>query len=237
MTKVQATLRDPNTGELDTLPATTFTWSDGDWAYSDIDTATLGISGTTIPDLTAFGDVNGDGRDDYVEMRSGGKIYVSLSGGSSLGSATLWATSPAAVQSSIRLCDVNGDGRKDVLFSDRNESTPSPTQKLYVLVANTAGTAFVPLSGTTASPIYTTSDEWKDPGFATYNFLTQERTGVWNRTTAADFDGDGRDDILIHRYDGKLKLLLSTGTDSQRRPRKMSGLGKLMALRCGNLSR
>ncbi len=51
-----------------------------------------------------------------------------------------------------------------------------------------------------------------DPGASTTLLLAAEGAGASSRVTVADFTGDGRDDILVHGFDGKVHLFVSNGT-------------------------
>jgi peptidoglycan/xylan/chitin deacetylase (PgdA/CDA1 family) len=67
----------------------------------------------TKSDVIAFGDINGDGRND-VCGRSGAGVRCALSTGRSFTDPTTWLASGLDASTTIRLVDVNGDGRADL---------------------------------------------------------------------------------------------------------------------------
>ncbi|HLP23594.1 MAG TPA: FG-GAP-like repeat-containing protein, partial [Microbacteriaceae bacterium] len=201
---------------LQKAPATQFNWETKDAVYNTV------AAGTTLnpqypaangQELHAFADVNGDGRDDLIDFRTAGSLTVSLANGSGFDAPANWIsnsafwTGPATM---ARMCDVDGDGLKDIVFA-RYRDTETEL-KLYALVSD--GSSFKPFGGgTNLAPFYTIVDEFRDPPAAggLFAFLKLERESCVARLSVADFTGDGRDDILIHRYDGQLQVLRSAG--------------------------
>jgi RHS repeat-associated protein len=203
---LQARFANPTTLALEPLPPTTFTWDDKTFSYST--TSGTIVSNPGLGETWALGDVDGDGRVDLVNGNSSTFIMVSLGTASGFASPVSWTTAGLWTGSGggFKLCDIDGDGKKDLIFNDGYVLNGSATLSAF----RSTGSSFVPLAGGTT--IYTFTTEFQDPGASTYNFRSREQESTTNRVTTGDFNGDGRDDILIHRYDGKLKVLLSTGT-------------------------
>ncbi|WP_373294312.1 FG-GAP-like repeat-containing protein, partial [Lentzea pudingi] len=134
----------------------------------------------------AVGDVNGDGRDDIIVFTGGSAadVYVALSTGSGFGPAMKWHDFFAPGDEFPAVGDVNGDGRDDLIVFTRGNDAD-------VHVALSTGTGYGPAS------------KWHDffaPG------AEEPRVG--------DFDGDGRDDIVVFTRgnDADVHVALSTGT-------------------------
>lgn len=188
-------MQNPAIEKLDIVAPTRIVWSNNEPASAKTPLNLLEEGGN--PDSWAFADVNGDGKDDLVNGRHADRLEVSLSTGSGFAAATPWMTPPAGWPFSLRLGDIDGDGRKDLLWWDGTANGG----RIYGALST--GTSFAPIGNGT--PLYTFV---RSP---TYDFAVQPGSGS-GRTTIADFTGDGRDDILLHGFDGKLKLLKSNGS-------------------------
>ncbi len=142
-----------------------------------------------------FGDINGDGRAD-VCGRGGGGIWCALSNGSAMGPARQWSwdfadsgnwASAESYYSSIRLADVNGDGRADVCARG--------TGGIFCALSN--GWSFGPLQWWTGSQ-FTDALGWLPSAYgATITF--------------GDLNGDGKMDVCGRAISGMV-CALSTGT-------------------------
>jgi hypothetical protein len=132
------------------------------------------------------GDFSGDGKTDLAYRQSGtGRWYVSVSTGTAFAAQTVWTTSPwpGANWSDIRVLDMNGDGKDDII--GRNPSNGD----LWAALANPGGTAF------STSKV----GAWG--------------AGNWADVFAADMDGDGRDDLIGRLFStGQWRVSLSNGT-------------------------
>jgi len=143
---------------------------------------------TTSKHVRLVGDVTGDGRDDLVGFANDG-VYLAASNGTGFGAARLVVAdfgydSGWRVESHTRLlADVDGDGRKDIVAYGRDG----------VWIARSTGTGF------------------RAPSFVLASFGTaQSFTPARHVRTAADVNGDGRDDLVVFADDG-VYTALSTG--------------------------
>lgn len=207
---IAAAFRDPSADLMHPVRPTLFHWEQSTWKSTTINNP-LPAGADTLNPRYSYVDVDGDGRDDYVDFHAPGVIKVALSTGSGFGPLTTWCSTSLLTSGEpplFKMCDINGDGLKDIVFMD---ALPYTNAKLYAFKSN--GAAFVGLNGGAApTAIYTFVDEFRDPDASHgWNFLPMEKQAFANRICTADFSGDGRDDILIHRYDGNLQVLQSTG--------------------------
>ncbi|GAB1514098.1 N-acetylmuramoyl-L-alanine amidase [Actinophytocola sp. KF-1] len=132
------------------------------------------------------GDFNGDGRDDIVTFTHGSAndVFVALSTGTSFGPGVKWHDFFALAGEVPAVGDVNGDGKDDIITFTRNNLAD-------VYVALSTGTSF----GASA--------KWHD-----YFGLAGETPGV------GDFNGDGKDDIVVFNQGTLADVYVATSTGS-----------------------
>ncbi|MEV6375123.1 FG-GAP repeat domain-containing protein [Micromonospora musae] len=137
----------------------------------------------------AVGDVDGDGRDDLITFTQGpasaADVIVARSTGTAFGASQKWHDLFAVGSELPRVGDVNGDGKDDIVTFTCNADAD-------VYAATSTGTSF---AGTTV--------KWND-----FFCLTGEFPYL------GDFDGDGRDDIVVFTKGATNDVYvgLSTGT-------------------------
>lgn len=142
-------------------------------------------SGTDVPGIVQYTDMNGDGRSDYVIMNpSNGALTVYINNGAENGSGGGWSApigyaSGVAPGAWVRLADINADGKSDYLVVDPNNGSV----KAWL---NRPNEAWLYGSGDLAT------EGW--------SYIGQIAQGVGargDRVRFADINGDGYADYLV----------------------------------------
>jgi hypothetical protein len=113
------------------------------WRWNPLNNGNPIASGTNQPQkYVKFGDINGDGRDDYLLLdHVTGQLEVFLNGGPA-NNADGWIWHPKGVTASglgnakdIRFADIDGDGVSfDVLCIEHSSANTQPARRLHLLV-------------------------------------------------------------------------------------------------------
>ncbi|KAL4874257.1 hypothetical protein BJY04DRAFT_225207 [Aspergillus karnatakaensis] len=139
-----------------------------------------------------FGDLDGDGRDDYLWVNKGGAVTAYLNTAGANADEIVWqpleeiATGFGEDGDGVRFADINGDGRDDYLWISEGGAV----------------TCFLNQPGSTR-------------GKPNWNPIGEIATGVGagrDKILFGDINGDGRDDYLVVGDGGALEAFLNTGT-------------------------
>ncbi|KAM0360431.1 hypothetical protein ACHAP4_002508 [Fusarium culmorum] len=163
--------------------------NDGDslgWSWSPINGGKPIASGAAPANQVVFGDINGDGLDDYLDLdpKTGLlKAYLNL------GRESDWKFRPIGTIASglrpgkrVRIADIDGDGRDDYIFLKDNGGT---TIYRNIYGPDNDGDKYAPMSDADASGINQSPDE--------IDFI--------------DMNGDGKADyVWTSRLDGSVKV-------------------------------
>ncbi len=110
---------------------------------------------TTNPDWAGVGDVNGDGRDDFI-LGTNNQYAVALSDGGHLNGAGFWLSGWTSHPSFGGVADFNGDGKDDLLVGQ-------PGQNWYAVALSSGSALNAPGGGVWLSN-WTTSPNWAGVG-------------------------------------------------------------------------
>ena len=146
-------------------------------------TGGFGVSWLETEATVLVGDFNGDGRDELLlQPRNGGnlKIFVPGQDGTIQGATHSWSASYAGVDwsytaSNLLIGDFDGDGRDDILLQSKSQSGQNATV----------------LTAATGKPKNTPLQVWGNTHLG-YNWSLPYRNLI-----IGDYNGDGRDDLLL----------------------------------------
>ena len=220
---VDITRVDPDDPD-NTLPPTDFTWIDGgDGTFGTADSTSLnGSSGGTV----VFGDINGDGRTDFIKAYSSGTnpyvyIYPYLANnteGFTAQTVKTLAQCPTNAMS-ISLGDVNGDGKADILsnglngqvhvylsdgngsFSSKYTNTgASSITSVFLAELNGDGMADLVKFNRSTGYVYTALSDGNGY-FGTQNTFNTSLSDIQNiKIKLAEVNGDGKADLYVYNY-------------------------------------
>lgn len=189
-------------------------------------------AGGSYPTTPSFADLNSDGRLDMVTVLNNNKLSVQTGNGDgSFSSPTLYS---AGTTGDVKICDLNGDGKLDLLAKSHTDSA------LYFLYGAGNGTfqAAVTLAMTSAPTMATASDlnndGWLDiiyhsdsgtgevgvmlanaGGLSYHAPVTYAGTDGANNIELhlADLNNDGQEDLIVPDLDmGKYSVYLGNGS-------------------------
>lgn len=213
--KLEARKDSNSSNPLEDLTPTTFAWSNYSLPDPDPDTAANTFDGSTPSSLSDgypypfdeykrdhfFADFNGDGKDDLFD---GTTVYLST--GTGFSSGTNWLNGNTSL-SLFSTGDFNGDGLADVLMAAGSLN--------QIEVALSDGTQFVSGTGVAkdSTQFFDDATLWEDydTSGTTYNVRNAAGIGIKSRMSVADFNGDGRDDVLLHNFLGELWVYYANG--------------------------
>ena len=97
---------------------------------------TWGTSVCPAADTCTAADVNGDQRDDAVDLTRIGTARVALSTGTGFSAATVWSTSQCRDLGTCLLADMNHDGKDDIVDFDRSSFTAFGDGRVWVSLSD-----------------------------------------------------------------------------------------------------
>jgi hypothetical protein len=194
----------------------------------------LGVtSGTTLLSagsgwsVSHTGDFNGDGKADILLRHTDGRIVLWLMNGGAVTSGT--SLLPAGTgYSAVHVADFNGDGKADILL----RNTSDGTLVLWTMNGGTvtagatilsAGAGYTPthtgdLDGDGKADILLRNNAngsivaWLMNGATVTSGTTLIGASNWYVNQVADFNGDGKSDILLRNADGTIVAWLMNGS-------------------------
>lgn len=209
------------------LPLRNNTGAVGTWLLTG-----TGVSGAAVfGDLSGWrlvgvGDLNGDGRGDYVWRDfTSGTVAVWFMNGTSVGASATIGTAPG-VWHIIGVADVNGDGRADILW--RNDSG---TVAVWFMNGSTVNSSGVIGSATSDWRIIAVGDFngdgrtdlwWRHNNGSVAVWLLNGASVVgtngfgaidlaWHVVAVGDVNGDGRQDLVWRHDNGSLAVWFLNG--------------------------
>jgi hypothetical protein len=218
-------------GAFQTLPPTRFRWSDSALTLGQTQEWTLPNPPPRSTAQSVFADFNGDGRTDYGIIIADAlpRLDMYFRTDSGFGPARSAFTSPGSLPSGAMLvpADINGDGLRDLIFVNKgayqiyaavSQLLPDGTARLVGLDGGVNPTLII-----SPGEIFETTDQagFESPGEKVRDLI---HGAILSRVTVSDFDGDGRDDVLLHGYDGNLTVFRSQGNSFSSGEVWLSGL-------------
>jgi hypothetical protein len=165
-----------------------------------------------------FGDIDGDGRDDYLWVDDDGSVVHYLNTGT--GEAPMWvpqgkiASGIGKDGAGVRFADMDGDGKDDYLWVSEDGKV----------------TCFLNRAG-------------DSPGKPTWVGIGEIASGTGagrDRILFADLDGDGRDDYLVVGDNGQISAWYNTGNSEKPvwipSGEVASGIGAAAGVRLGDIN-
>ncbi|MCY3810252.1 MAG: FG-GAP-like repeat-containing protein [Gammaproteobacteria bacterium] len=215
---------------------------DGRWAIQSLDGSLDGsIAVTRNPDwrLVAIGDLNGDGKDDLLLRHTQGHwSYYPMDGDRVIDAGRGWARLTGDTRWTFAgMGDLNGDGRDDVLlrhvdgqwrYEPMNGRNPMESGRGWAGLNRSLGWQLAGMGdfngdGRDAVLMRHTNGLWHYYAMQGRRVVTRQSGPValtsdlaWRLAGIGDFDGDGRDDVLLRHVDGAWRLYAMDGREPRR---------------------